>query len=64
MEIRTMGMVFGLFGRIPRSGESITYENLKFTVEKMKGARIVTLMLVILDSPHKEDFDARKQKVN
>ena len=47
------GMVFGLFGRIPRSGESVTYKNFKFTVEKMKGARIVKLLLAVFASTPK-----------
>jgi len=44
------GFVFGLFGRIPRSGEAIAYENLKFMVEKMKGARILNLYLTVINS--------------
>jgi len=43
-------MVFGLFGRIPRSGEATTYENFKFRVEKMKGSRILRLHLTLLQS--------------
>ena len=42
------GLVFGLFGRIPRSGESTTLENFKFRVEKMKGSRILKLHLTLL----------------
>ena len=42
------GLVFGLFGRIPRSGESTTLEHFKFRVEKMKGSRIVNLHLTLL----------------
>ncbi len=44
------GLVFGLFGRIPRSGESTTLENFKFRVEKMKGSRILKLHLTLLKS--------------
>jgi putative hemolysin len=44
------GFVFGLFGRIPRSGEAIAYENFKFMVEKMKGSRILNLQLTIINS--------------
>jgi len=44
------GLVFGLFGRIPRSGEATTYENFQFRVEKMKGPRILRLHLTILQS--------------
>jgi len=44
------GLVFGLFGRVPRSGEAATHENFKFRVEKMKGPRILRLHLTILHS--------------
>lgn len=44
------GMVFGLFGRVPRSGEAVSYENLKFIVEKMKGARILKLHLSLAET--------------
>jgi len=44
------GLVFGLFGRVPRSGEATTYENYKFRVEKMRGPRILRLHLSILQS--------------
>ena len=41
------GYVFGLFGRIPRSGESTTFDRFKFRVEKMKGSRILSLFLTL-----------------
>jgi len=41
------GFVFGLFGRVPRSGESIKHDRFKFRVEKMKGARILNLHLTL-----------------
>ena len=41
------GFVFSLFGRVPRSGESISYDRFKFRVEKMKGARILNLHLTL-----------------
>lgn len=41
------GFVFGLFGRVPRSGETIGYNRFKFRVEKMKGARILSLHLTL-----------------
>ena len=44
------GFVFGLFGRIPRSGEAIAHENFKFRVEKMKGARILNLHITVINS--------------
>lgn len=42
------GLVFDLFGRVPRFGEIVTYENFKFLVEKMKGPRILKLHLTVL----------------
>ena len=42
------GFVFDLFGRVPRSGETVAYANFRFQIEKMKGARIVKLNLTIL----------------
>lgn len=42
------GYVFGLFGRIPRSGESTTVDRFKFRVEKMKGSRILSLFLTLM----------------
>jgi len=40
--------VFDLFGRVPRSGETVTHENFRFLIDKMKGARIVKLNLTII----------------
>ena len=53
------GFVFGLFGRIPRSGESTTVDRFKFRVEKMKGSRILSLYLTLLSPPPlpEEDHD-------
>ena len=54
------GFVFGLFGRIPRSGEAIAHENFKFMVEKMKGARILNLHLTVVNAApdgNKEDLE-------
>ncbi len=45
------GYVFGLFGRIPRSGESTTLGRFKFRVEKMKGSRILGLYLTVRNPP-------------
>lgn len=44
------GLVFGLFGRVPRSGEAITNGNLKFRIEKMKGPRILKLHLTVIEN--------------
>lgn len=45
------GYVFGLFGRIPRSGESTTVDRFKFRVEKMKGSRILSLFFTLMSPP-------------
>jgi len=45
------GFVFGLFGRVPRSGESVKHDRFKFRVEKMKGARILSLHLTLSSQP-------------
>lgn len=39
------GFVFGLFGRVPHWGESVTHENFKFTVDKIKGPRILNIIM-------------------
>lgn len=53
------GYVFGLFGRIPRSGESTTIDRFKFRVEKMKGSRILSLYLTLMSPapPPKNEHD-------
>lgn len=48
------GLVFGAFGRVPRSGETITCENFKFRVEKMKGPRILKLHMTLLPAKEPE----------
>ncbi len=44
------GLVFHAFGRVPRSGETITQGNFKFRVEKMKGPRILRVHVTLLHS--------------
>jgi len=51
------GMVFGLFGRVPRSGESVRYENFKFVVQKMKGPRILKLGVTIMEQEKNSEND-------
>ena len=54
------GYVFGLFGRIPRSGESTTVDRFKFRVQKMKGSRILNLYLTLMSPrslPDKEQAE-------
>ncbi|NIQ03367.1 MAG: DUF21 domain-containing protein [Nitrospinaceae bacterium] len=54
------GFVFGLFGRVPRSGETTTYDRFKFRVEKMKGARILNLHLT-LSKPDPSKVNERQE---
>ena len=55
------GLVFGLFVRVPRSGEAATCENFKFRVEKMKGPRILRLHLTRLHTgAHENGKEPRK----
>jgi CBS domain containing-hemolysin-like protein len=42
------GLVFDLFGRVPRFGEAVTHGHFKFLVEKMKGPRIISLQITLL----------------
>ena len=39
------GFVFGLFGRVPRRKEFITYDSFRFTIAKMKGPRILKIIM-------------------
>jgi CBS domain containing-hemolysin-like protein len=39
------GYIFHAIGRVPKRGETVEHENLQFTVEKMKGPRIISLRL-------------------
>ncbi len=56
------GLVFGLFGRIPRSGEAIAHENFKFRIEKMKGARILSLHLTVVNTDSNGDKQEKEVK--
>ena len=58
------GLVFDLFGRVPRSGETVTYENFRFQIEKMKGARIVKLNLTILNQNTRIDKSEHNKETN
>jgi CBS domain containing-hemolysin-like protein len=39
------GLVFGLVGRVPRPGESVTYDGLQFTTERVAGRRIQKVLI-------------------
>lgn len=51
-ELETIGgFVFHLFGRMPRWGESVEYEGIRFTVQKIKGTTISQLQVFIGEKP-------------
>ena len=56
------GYVFGLFGRIPRSGESTTVDRFKFRVEKMKGSRILSLFITLMSPPLQPLLETQKDE--
>jgi len=43
------GYVFHAIGEAPKRGETVKYEHLEFTVEKMKGHRILSLRLNVIE---------------
>ena len=43
------GFVTAQLGRIPRVGDEATYRNLRFRVETMRGRRVTTLRLDLLE---------------
>ncbi len=57
------GLVFDLIGRVPGFGETATFDNFKFLVEKMKGPRILTLQLTVLN-PESPDNGKAKPEAN
>jgi CBS domain containing-hemolysin-like protein len=57
------GLVFGLFGRIPRSGESTTVDHFKFRVEKMKGSRILNIHLTLLKRSSTSPLPAESEPI-
>lgn len=54
------GLVFGLFGRVPRSGELVTTGKFNFRVEKMQGTRILKVYLTTLSSDVQEPDNDNK----
>lgn len=45
------GFVINLFGRLPKRGEQITFENLKFTIQRADSRRLHTLLVEKLTPP-------------
>lgn len=58
------GLVFGLFGRVPRSGETIGYDRFKYRVEKMKGSRILNLHMTLQPPKPKPDTEKEDAAAN
>ncbi len=55
-DVDTMGgVVFTIFGRIPKEGESIEHKGLKITVEKMIHRRVKTIKIEILEKENGDD---------
>jgi len=40
------GLMYGLLGAVPTQGETVTFENLRFTAEKVQGRRIAKVLIV------------------
>ena len=55
-DVDTMGgVVFTIFGRIPKEGETVEYGNLIITVEKMVKRRVKTIKIEILERENDND---------
>jgi CBS domain containing-hemolysin-like protein len=39
------GLMYGLLGAVPTQGETVTYDNLEFTAEKVQGRRIAKVLI-------------------
>ncbi|MBI5184633.1 MAG: HlyC/CorC family transporter [Nitrospinae bacterium] len=48
------GFVFSLLGRLPIKGESVSHENMRFIVDKVKGPRILRLLLKVNIKPEEK----------
>jgi CBS domain containing-hemolysin-like protein len=48
------GLVFGLVGRVPRPGETVTYDGLEFTTERVTGRRIQKVLISKIAAPAEE----------
>ncbi|MHB9037234.1 MAG: hemolysin family protein [Armatimonadota bacterium] len=52
------GFVFDIFGRQPAEGESISHENLDFTVEKVEGGRLHTIAVARTERPKESEDES------
>ena len=39
------GLMYGLLGAVPTQGETVSYDNLTFTAEKVQGRRIAKVLI-------------------
>jgi len=45
------GLMLELFGRIPKSGDEVTFEGLTFTAEEVQGRRISKVLIAMQPDP-------------
>jgi len=43
------GLIYNLMGKIPKQGESVTFEGMRLTAQKVVGRRIYKVLLEVLD---------------
>jgi len=51
------GLVIALLGRIPKEGDEVNFQNIKFTVERVKQNRIQTIILSLGSLDNKDQRD-------
>jgi putative hemolysin len=52
------GLMYGLLGAVPTQGETVTYDNLTFTAEKVQGRRI-SKVLIARREPQEAEAEQR-----
>ena len=59
------GLMLELFGRIPKSGDEVTFEGLTFTAEEVQGRRISKVLIAMQPDPdgHRERGDPRMSPI-
>lgn len=50
------GLVYGIAGKLPVEGETVALDGFRFTVEKLQGRRIVSVLVERLDEPAEPDL--------
>ena len=53
------GLVLDLFGRIPKKGEEVTFEGLRFKAEEVQGRRIAKVL--ITREPEADGEEAKRR---